>query len=887
MSSTQVARETVSLNGTWQLQPGNETALPDRWTHGVAVPALVDTAMPTYNWQGVKHHWYRRTVGVERIRECSFLVIEQAMFGTNVWLNGRHLGGDIACYTSQEYDLRGVLIEGENELVIRVGQREDLPPHSAVGNDLERAEWIPGIWGDVSLVQSGNPRVTLVQTMPRIEDSSVVVRVSIQNTSERDTDCTLRTVIRERVSSKEVADGESADIHIPSGSMRVLEFHHRMDHPRLWSPDDPFLYDVESTVLVGSLPVDSLQTTFGMREFGISGAGFTLNGERIFLRGGNIAFHRFLSDSGRAHLPWDKEWIRKVLIDIPKAHNFNFFRYHLGHVYNRWYDIADEHGMLLQDEWMFWTTRGSKEQITKEFTRWVQDNWNHPSIIMWDALNECTDGTVQKEIVPAMKTLDPTRPWESVDIVEDHPYIYSLGMVLNDRTFGFTRSMGDIEHSDTPSIVNEFCWWWLDSEDHPSPLMKDVVERWLGPHWTREQLVAHHSFLVQELVELFRRMRVPAIQPFVYLSNNAGPTANWFNGKIAEATVKPVMNALRNAFAPLGISIELWDRHFFAGERREITVFVMNDGGRSVGSIRFGCVNEAGTWLSEAKERVDVDGGGKVICSFVAMFPETQGRYMLRAEMSQDAVLVSFSEKPVLVIDPKEKPARNITSPVACLDTDGGMVEFLRAEGIDVPRDPWGRLGECGVLLVSGESVRRAGYGAHIHAVTDFIESGRTLVLVEPEYGINGESTVVIARNVRLAIQKRMDRDKGGYDSYVFADDPAHPLWSGIDPEHLKMFNGGFGGEVVSEHTVVPDVPHTILARCGLGLGITAVSEIPLGRGTIIVSRLQVRGRLVPGPRNQGLYDRRPDPVLQRYVINIIHYAAGNGPKLVGQRARC
>jgi beta-galactosidase len=885
MNSTQSARETVSLNGTWELQPGNESAMPARWTHAVAVPALVDAALPAYDWRGIRYHWYRRTIGVERLHECPFLVIEQAMFGTDVWLNGEHLGGDIACYTSQDYDLRGVLVEGENELVIRVGQRKDLPPHSAVGNDLERAEWIPGIWGDVVLVQSGNPRITLVQTLPTIEESSVIVRVTIHNTSSQETACSLRTAIRERMSSKEVAGGEMTDIHLPPAGRRTFEFHHRIDNARLWSPADPFLYVAECAVLAGNLPTDCLHTTFGMREFRISGSGFTLNGERIFLRGGNIAFHRFLSDAEREQLPWDKEWIRKILIDIPKAHNFNFFRNHLGHMYNRWYDMADEHGMLLQDEWMFWTTRGSKEQIEKEFTRWVQDNWNHPSIIMWDALNECTDETVQKEIVPAMKKLDPTRPWESVDIVEDHPYIYSLGMVLNDRPFGFARSMRDIEHADTPSMVNEFCWWWLDRNDQPSPLMKNVVERWLGPDWTQNDLVAHQAFLAQELVELFRRMRVAAIQPFVYLSNSTGPTADWFSGKIAEARVKPVMDALRNAFAPFGISIELWDRHFFTGEQREINVFVMNDGMRSSASIRFGCVDEADTWLFEAAQRVEVDGGSRVVCSFGATFPGMPGRYMLRAELWKNDVRLSYSGKPAFVIDPQEGADMTVTTPVGCLDADGEVVEFLRVRGFDVPRDTWGRLGECGVLLVSGENVRRPEYDEHVDAVTDFLESGRALVFIEPERGIEGESTVAITRHLRLTIKKRVERDKGGYDSYVFATDIAHPLWNGIDQEHLKMFNGACGGEVVSEHIVMPDVPHTILARCGPGLGIVAVCEIPLERGTIIVSRLQVRGRLAPGPRNHGLYDRRPDPVLQRYLSNLIRYASGDFVKSVRQRA--
>ncbi len=218
---------------------------------------------------------------------------------------------------------------------------------------------------------------------------------------------------------------------------------------------------------VAGKPLDELCTRFGMREFRATRSGFYLNGKRIFLRGGNIAFHRFLSDADRGTLPWDIKWIRRVLIDIPKRHNFNFFRNHLGQMYNRWYDVADEDGMLLQNEWQFWTVSGTKEQITKEFTRWLQDNWNHPSIVIWDPLNESSDETVQREIVPAMKKLDPTRPWESVDFLEEHPYIYSLGPVLIDRRFGYTRSLREVERSRRPTMLNEFLWWWLDKAGSP------------------------------------------------------------------------------------------------------------------------------------------------------------------------------------------------------------------------------------------------------------------------------------------------------------------------------------------------------------------------------------------------------------------------------------
>jgi hypothetical protein len=165
-----------------------------------------------------------------------------------------------------------------------------------------------------------------------------------------------------------------------------------------------------------------------------------------------------------------------------------------------------------------------------------------------------------------MKELDPTRPWESVDFIEQHPYIYSLGPVLNDCKFGFTVSLEEIEYSTTPSVVNEFLWWWLDKNFQPTSLTKNVIERWLGIDYTQEELISHQSFLAQELVELFRRMRVCAIQPFIYLSNNDGPTGHWFAGNIKDLQPKPVLETLKNAFSPFGLSLELWDRHFFVNE---------------------------------------------------------------------------------------------------------------------------------------------------------------------------------------------------------------------------------------------------------------------------------------------------------------------------------
>jgi hypothetical protein len=124
-----------------------------------------------------------------------------------------------------------------------------------------------------------------------------------------------------------------------------------------------------------------------------------------------------------------------------------------------------------------------------------------------------------------------------------------------------------------------------------------------------------------------------------------------------------------------------------------------------------------------------------------------------------------------------------------------------------------------------------------------------------------------------LRIVKRADPDKGGYDSYVFPDEPRHALWGGIDPEHLRMFNGAFGGEAVSQHDITTPAVPRVLARCGLRLQVPVVMEWRSGEGRVIVSRLQVRGRLMGDLSPEGIYARRKDPVAERYLLNLLAWA--------------
>ncbi|MFZ0391822.1 MAG: sugar-binding domain-containing protein [Calditrichia bacterium] len=850
----------IGLNGTWQIAAG--TRQPDHFPDEIPVPALVDVAFP--DWPQYDYFWYRQIIQLPPLQPGQRVVLqlEQVMFGTEIWLNHQKIGGDIPCYTSQESDLTGFARPGQNELRIRVGQKHTLPPHSAVGNDFEKLSWIPGIWGDLWVHIYQGARLHWTRIIPDIETGTVRLTSQVGSFGTGEP-LALHFRIHEKNSREPVAglqqqlapdfNGET------DAELKIPEF-------RLWSPEDPFLYVLECELRCGERTAHLHTLPFGMRQFEIRNGRFYLNGQRRVLLGGNIPFHRLLSDDTRGTLPWQTEWIKKALVEIPRQHNMKFFRFHLGHAYNRWYDAADEHGILLQDEWMFWTTTGSREQIEKELTAWIRENGHHPSIIIWDALNESQDEFITGGLIPQLKKMDPTRPWETVDFPEDHPYIYSLGPVLTDRPFGYSRPAIQLGGGKKPAVVNEYCWWWLDDAGRPTPLTQEVVARWLGKeNPSTEELLQHQCFLISELTEFWRRQNLDGIMPFVYLSARRGATANWFFGELAELRPKPVLEALRNAFAPLGLSLELWDRHFLTSEQREIGCWLFNDTEREAGvSLQL----QWGETIFETKSGIRLAAGEHRRETFSLRFPKQPGQAVLKAVLrDENEKTLALSQKTAFVFPPPELPAETLPA-IALHDPMGEMAALFNEKKIPF-KTLQDSLADCELLFVNAGGMDEE-YQSCLETIGRFVESGGILILQEPEFGITGSARLPVLPDLALQVQQRDDPDRGGYDSVVFPENRDHPLWQGIKAEHLHFFNGGLGGEMVSRHNLQPSRRFGRLAACHLHLLVAAVLEIPVGKGWVIVSRVQLRGRLLRNRQETALFARRYDPVAERLLGNLL-----------------
>ena len=236
---------------------------------------------------------------------------------------------------------------------MRVGAHPGVLPESvSAGTDFEKNRWTPGIYDSVSLQLSDNPVIESVQVAPHLADSSIVVQTKLRNDGSAVSSFQLTHSVHAWKSPAAVAVAPPQAISLQPGESRTVTQTIRIPNPKLWWPEDPNLYVLET-----STGGDSASTRFGMREFRFDTPTKRayLNGRVYFMRGSNITLHRFFEDPKSGTLPWNEQWVRKLLVTIPKQMHWNSFRFCIGPVPDKWLDIADEAGLLIQNEYFVWT----------------------------------------------------------------------------------------------------------------------------------------------------------------------------------------------------------------------------------------------------------------------------------------------------------------------------------------------------------------------------------------------------------------------------------------------------------------------------------------------------------------------------------------------------
>jgi len=672
-SGAQGRRIEQSLDGLWQVAQGPMNAMPSAFEHTVPVPGLVDMAQPAFAEVGKKSQkreafWYRRTFSVAgQIPDVAILKINKAKYGTKVWLNGQVVGEHLPCFTPALMDVKPYLKGGgqPNEIVIRVGaDRECLPEGQPGGGDFEKYLYIPGIYDSVKLILTGAPYIETVQVVPDLEKQTVRLYAKVLNPTGRD-EMRVDFRIREAKSGRPFLGDSTLISKIADDPWYPLDEEFPMGNCRLWSPEDPFLYELE----IGS-DSDTVKVRFGMRSFRFdpkTGRAL-LNGKPYFMRGTNVCVYRFFEDAERGDKPWRTEWVRRLHKKFKGMH-WNSIRYCIGFPPEIWYDIADEEGFLIQDEFPIWLLsdapeKPTAEKIIPEYTEWMRQRWNHPCVVIWDAQNESNTEETGKAL-QAVRHLDLSdRPWENGwaapqsldDCVEAHPYFF---IKMYNKDWGRTDFSGlndmvnisGIPHLqeaqrklDVPILINEYAWLWLNRDGTPTCLTANIYEKLLGPDSTAEQRRLLYAKYLAALTEFWRGHRKCAgVLHFCGLGYSrlgdkprpeGGATSDHFID-LEELTFEPNFERyVRDAFAPVGLMIDYWGQELTAREGYEFKVFIINDlHQKQEGRLRLRLTKDGET-LRNREAPYAVGALDREILSVKLRIPRRAGTYLLSAELT-------------------------------------------------------------------------------------------------------------------------------------------------------------------------------------------------------------------------------------------------------------
>lgn len=382
---TRKGRQTLVLDGTWKFLtdpqgsgetagrqrsiPTNaaDTAVPDRWS---------TVAAPGYNGQA----WYWREVDIpptwkgQTIRLCFGAAANSA----TVWVNGDLQGEHAGSVTPFDLNItKSAKIGARNLIAVRV-QGE--------------AKSGAGLWQGVRMVSHDEAYIDdcFAQTDGIGHVNAIV---AFLNTSQNSGDAELMGRISTSSGASKDIRNSTIQLHLtPGRNLATLLLTLKGKPLHLWTPASPTLYYLQLRFMQAKDILDTQETAFGFREFGVKDGQVTLNGESVSLvsapRSGQLPVTVTTADTDRA-----REALRRL-----KAGGVNTI--HLEAPPAGLLRLADEEGLLVVE-----SARPHRDpaRSLEELHALIVRDRSHPSVIAWDL--HAADNAVAKEI----RQMDPTR----------------------------------------------------------------------------------------------------------------------------------------------------------------------------------------------------------------------------------------------------------------------------------------------------------------------------------------------------------------------------------------------------------------------------------------------------------------------------------------------
>ena len=356
----------------------------------------------------------------------------------------------------------------------------------------------------------------------------------------------------------------------------------------MWTPEDPFLYE-----LAVDTGADTVRTRFGMRTFKTDPADGPRDAERADLLPCAARTSASTGSSrtpNAATLPWDREWVRKLHRRFKEMH-WNSLRYCIGFPPELWYEIADEEGILIQDEFPIWYSAAkggwpeaiTPEHLAVEYTEWMRERWNHPCVVIWDAQNETANDRVIAAAIRAGARPGPLAPAVGQRLGHAAAAGRHLGRpsrigraVPASACANFARENGIPDNgprkgAGPPYLINEYGWLWINRDGTLPTLTVEVYKRLLGENATVDERRQYYARTLAAKTEFWRvRRQCCGVLHFCGLgySRPDGQTSDNFID-VKNLTYEPnFFQYVRDAFAPVGVAIDYWEDRSAEGFHR-------------------------------------------------------------------------------------------------------------------------------------------------------------------------------------------------------------------------------------------------------------------------------------------------------------------------------
>lgn len=333
--------------------------------------------------------WYRKKLTYEKENDENLLLSFDGVYmDSTLYVNKTWVGEWKYGYSSFEHDMTEALVEGENEILMKVVYQS---PNSRwySGAGIYRSVWLK--IRDKNYIATNGIYISTEK-----EENRWSVNIDTTLHSHENVELTHTLTYHEKTIATTSETTRSGDEHSSQLNQQTLS----VENPRLWSPDDPNLYQLTTELQVIDQEgkrklVESISQNIGFRDILLdSQQGFLLNGQKMKLNG--VCEHHDLGALGSA--------VNKVALmrrfKILKDMGVNAIRTAHNMPAKELMDLADEMGFfIISEAFDMWErpktpydySRFFKEWYKKDVKSWIMRDRNHPSLLMWSIGNEIYD----------------------------------------------------------------------------------------------------------------------------------------------------------------------------------------------------------------------------------------------------------------------------------------------------------------------------------------------------------------------------------------------------------------------------------------------------------------------------------------------------------------